>query len=378
MKSENKKSPNKMKKIPYVRHSDGPKTMDKRYHGWGRSIQSLCNMKGRTLLRQLRSDGFLQKWEGKLCPRCGAGTMGSLRYDPSQKSWGHRCSKRGCQARLQAHAFHPIFFYGHADKNTPLGIQAAILCCAIAGVPVSCVPSILDISRTPVERIYTNLETARTRHVKMKEPKIVLGAKHRWADIEADEVDLGKESFMEPDATRHKARWEQWGGIIERGQPHTLLLYRLKPRLTSKRAPGPGPISRRDWTPIAQKRLAGRNVILHTDGAKAYKLKVPGVIHDNVVHQKKRVKMNGKTVWAKPHYTKVCKHKLPDGKLLYVKAGTQVIDRFWGTLRSGLKFIRRKPGSVLLERKIRSLQWVHWHKGQNPWKATGTMLQELF
>ena len=378
MKCSGKKSPKKAKSIPYVRHSDNPKKAEKRKKGLTRSIQSLCAMNGRALVRLLREDGVIKKWEGKPCPRCEQGTMGSLKLDSHKKNWGHRCSKRGCQTRLETHAYHPIFSVGRADKSTPLGTQAAILSCAVAGVPVSCVPSILDVARKTVDAIYTKLEIARTRHVKMKESKIVFGAKRKWTDIEADEVDLGKEDFMQPGATRRKVRWEQWGGIVERGQPHTLRLYRLKPTLTRKRAPGPGPISRRDWAPIAQKCLANRNVILHTDGARACKLKLPGVLHDNVVHQKKRVKVNGKYVWMKPHYTKVCKHKLPDGQTLQVQAGTQVIDRFWGTLRKGLRYINRKPGSLLLERKIRAMQWVYWHRGQNMWQATSAMLKDLF
>lgn len=39
--------------------------------------------------------------------------------------------------------------------------------------------------------------------------------------------------------------------------------------------------------------------------------------------------------------------------------------RFWGILRHGLKFVSRKPGSCLLEREVRSIQWVFVHKGSN-------------
>jgi hypothetical protein len=53
---------------------------------------------------------------------------------------------------------------------------------------------------------------------------------------------------------------------------------------------------------------------------------LPGVIHDNVVHKKKRVLINGKQTWVRPHYTKLCTHDLPNGKKIRVKAGTQVID----------------------------------------------------
>ncbi|OLQ12516.1 hypothetical protein AK812_SmicGene3590 [Symbiodinium microadriaticum] len=60
-------------------------------------------------------------------------------------------------------------------------------------------------------------------------------------------------------------------------------------------------------------------VILHSDGARAYKLKVPGVMHCNVVHKKTKVKVNGKVRWMKPHYTKVYSLKLPTGDQIKVK-----------------------------------------------------------
>ena len=59
-------------------------------------------------------------------------------------------------------------------------------------------------------------------------------------------------------------------------------------------------------------------VVLHTDSAKSYKLKLSGVIHDAVVHYKKRVKVKGKMQWLKARYTRVVKHKLPGGKKLAV------------------------------------------------------------
>ena len=68
--------------------------------------------------------------------------------------------------------------------------------------------------------------------------------------MEADEVDLGKEEVAKSVKSRGKVQWEQWGGLVE-----TLVLYRLRPKLTAKRAPGPGPISRRDWARIATKHL---------------------------------------------------------------------------------------------------------------------------
>ena len=60
-----------------------------------------------------------------------------------------------------------------------------------------------------------------------------------------------------------------------------------------------------------------------------------------------------------------------------VKAGTQIIDRFWGHVRAYLKHAARLVGSCALKRKIRAAQWTYWHKGENLWSATANMLKDL-
>ena len=368
-----KKRGPKSQPVLYNRSNNVQKKFRKDRMRFGVSIQSLLAYQPGGLIRQLTQDKMLPSWTGKTCPHCAAGKLGPLHYFKEKRVWVHRCSKRGCQKRIQPHDFHPIFFGGRGTSLTSLGHQAAVLCCALAGVPVTAVPTILDMDDKAVYRVYQNLEITRARHVLMKQKDIKYGSLQKWADVEADEVDIGKEICEDND----KAKWEQWGGIVERGRPETLALFRLNPIKTKKRAPGPGPLRRRDWKPIAEKMLRDRQIILHTDGARSYKLALPGVFHDHVVHKKKRVKVRGKTMWIKPHYTKVCSHKLPDGKVLKVKAGTQIVDRFWGHLRAHLKYIPRKVGSAMLARKVRAAQWTYWHKDQNLWAATGTMLEEL-
>jgi hypothetical protein len=143
----------------------------------------------------------------------------------------------------------------------------------------------------PVERIYVNLDVARARYVMLKEKDITYGG--AGEDVEVDEVDLGKLTDEKANGGRNTT-WEQWGGLVERGRPSSLRLFRLAPAKTKKRAPGPGPIRRRDWEPIAKKVIEGRKLILHSDGARAYKMKINGVIHCNVVHQKKKITIKDK------------------------------------------------------------------------------------
>ena len=74
--------------------------------------------------------------------------------------------------------------------------------------------------------------------------------------------------------------------------------------------------------------LDNKKVILHTDGARAYKAPFTNVIHCHVVHQKKKAEKKGKAVWLNPGYTKVYGLKASDCAHLKVKSGTQVIDTF--------------------------------------------------
>ena len=173
-------------------------------------------------------------------------------------------------------------------------MQASILLCAVAGVPQHCLSKILDVDKKIVTTIYGNNDPARTRFVIAKEKKIQYGGGKDWVDIEADEVDLGKGTVENPSNPKFTTKWEQWCGIIQRVRPSSLRLIPLNPPFTKTRSPGPGPIRETDWEPLARKLLQNRNVVLHTDGARAYKLNLPNVKHCNVLHKKKGMNVGKK------------------------------------------------------------------------------------
>ena len=115
------------------------------------------------------------------------------------------------------------------------------------------------------------LDAARAWYVKKMERQIKFGSGNSstWHDVEADEVDLNKEIVRTAGGKR--ARWHQWAGLVQRGCPSSLVLFRTSPKLTKVRSPGPGPITKKDWEPHAKKFLKGRCVFLHTNGARSYK-----------------------------------------------------------------------------------------------------------
>ncbi|CAE7430137.1 unnamed protein product [Symbiodinium microadriaticum] len=169
--------------------------------------------------------------------------------------------------------------------------------------------------------------------------------------------------------------WEQWAGCIQRGHPQSLVLQRLTPKVTVKRAPGPGAIRRIEGKQIGTKLLKDRNVVLHTDSAKSYKLVIPGVIHDRVVHCRKRVKKNGKYTWMQAKYVSIVKHTLPNNKKIFsVKSGTQVIDRCWRFLKDRVQINQHsKAGSRLLRAKLRAAQYEYWYRNTDLWIKCGEL-----
>ena len=219
------------------------------------------------------------------CPKCGNGTLGKAQYRKDRDQWIHRCSLHTCSGRIRVADYHPIFYAGAGNSKTPLNIQAAVLYCAVARVPRNSAHLLLDVDHKMVKRIYSNNETARARYVEMKEKEIIYGdpTSQIWTDVEADEVDLGEEDLQIEG--NHPVISEQWAGLVERGRPESLQLFKLKPAMTKRRAPGPG-IRKQEWQPIGKKHLTNKKIILHTDGAKAYQLQIPEVIHCHVVHKK--------------------------------------------------------------------------------------------
>ena len=176
---------------------------------------------------------------------------------------------------------------------------------------------------------------------------------------------------------KKNTKWEQWGGLIQRGKRRTLILRRLNSSLTTSRAPGPGAIKKADWKALGVQYLAGRRVILHTDKARSYSLRIKDVIHDVIVHKKKRVRRGGKTYLMRPKYVKVRTHRLPGGIKRKVKAGTQIIDRVWKFLKKDLgETSNAQPGTKLLAAKLRKAQWHCWHQGEDLWVHAANVVQD--
>ena len=128
---------------------------------------------------------------------------------------------------------------------------------------------------------------------------------------------------------------------------------------------------------MAKQYLKNRKIILHTDRAKTYQMRIEGMLHDSVRHCKKRIKVNGKWVWKNPVYSKVVSHKLPNGGSIKVRSSSQIIDRTWRSIRSHLSGYSKRPGASSFASRVRSAQWVYWNRNKGLWTETATLLKEL-
>ena len=355
--------------VPYVRDLEAQVPPRGDRHAWKRSLVDVVKCSVSSVVSMLRADNLLPRWEGALCPHCRRGTMGTLQsYAGVPK---HRCNHWKCLKRINPHHAHPIFVEGTGSGCTPLSTQAAMLMLLLNNVEHAAIHRLLQINHKAIEDMQKRLYQLRASWVLKKEKEIIFGKSQQWADVEADEATFDRMVKGE------SVEWEQWCGIIQRGQPSTLVLHRLTPPAGKARAPGPGAVRKVEWKPLAKKWLQGRQIILHTDSAKSYKLKVPDVLHDRVVHKKKRVKVGTKFRWIAPKYVEMQRHKVPGSKkVIKCKSGTQIIDRCWKFLKARLNINQHsRVGSQLLKLQLRSAQYEYWRRGQDLWIDTGVLVQ---
>ena len=293
----------------------------------------LLKASDKEIINMLLQDGLLTSWEGKLCPRCGEGTLSKAKIDVGGVP-KHRCNRFRCQVYINPHHLHPLFTDGNGSGSTSLRIQAALLLLKLNKVSHPVIHRLLGINHKSIELMEKKLCDLRKRWVEHQEKGINFGGGPKWCDVEADETTFDRKDLkaLAPDKNLPIV-WEQWCGIVKRGDPKSLVLKRLVPRMSEKRAPGPGAIRKVERAPLAKTYLQDKQVILHTDAAKTYKMHIPGVVHDNVIHAKKRVKINGKWRWQNPSYVRIVTHKVPGVKKpIKCKAGSRSLTKlgsFW-------------------------------------------------
>ena len=232
-------------KVKYVRgHRDVPAAgvrMDRAK--WKRNLAEILGASNSGITKILEKDGILPKWHGKRCPQCWKGTLASKMHCGSAK---YQCNNYHCKRIVSPLRLHPFFTTGRGPGSTPLQMQAAVLFMILIGASHTQIRLALGVNHKLIEKMRSSLAHTRQLFVEQEEKKISFGGKKQWQDVEADEC-----AFDEADMTKDVAYkeavkagkpilWEQWSGMMARGKPSTLIMSRLSPALTVRRAPGPG------------------------------------------------------------------------------------------------------------------------------------------
>ena len=223
------------------------------------TLKSCFIAKGdKVILRSLIKDGMIINRQ--CCPKCGHRRTGrATELQPSTK-----CTRRGCRYRFMCWKDHPILnFHGNALSWSD---QSALLTMVLQDVPNHLMHSLGGWSHFIIEQWKSKFRSHICSYVEKEQDNIQMGIPGQWADIEADEVTLGKRASSPGGKV---VRWIQYLGLMRRGSPETLVLIQLPARSTTSKAPGPGPLVKKVWAPIAAKYLQGQQVVLHTDSAKS-------------------------------------------------------------------------------------------------------------
>ncbi|CAK0865469.1 unnamed protein product [Prorocentrum cordatum] len=260
-----------------------------------------------------------------------------------------------CGEQVRPTHCHPMFAGGWGKETLSLKDKCRVMFGILTGMTTAQVHQHYGTNHKMIEAMTRNLDLAREQYTRV--------------DVEADESAFASAA---PEDEEMKERG-QWAGVVQRGEPETLALFRTESDRATKKAPGPGAINNTDWEPFLLDRPKDREVILHSDGARSYRMKAPGMFHDSVSHCEKRGKRGGEWVRAKPVHSKIAKHKTPSGTALKVKAGTRIIDRARKHVKHHIGHRIYKPHSRAIAARIRSAQWEHWHRGHDLRSATGEM-----
>ena len=366
------------KKIPYTLSVQKGREGDIRNKRFQMLFAQLAQLSEGGAVKEAYKMGMAMNLEGTKCPRCKVGTLGRLTKRAGRRS-SHKCHKKSCQSFTLPWHHCPALSKG--NRAASMKDQLLDLSGLVTTNSVTQTITLTGHSRKQVARVRAALLQARKIYVHRQEKQMLFGGKKdKWPDVEVDEATVGKALVRKPKHRDHNVvSWENWLGLVKRGFPKSLVLVRLRTRLTTVRAPGPGPIPEDEWRSIGQRFLAGRKIVMHTDSARAYRnCRLKNVVKDHVVHKKRRVvNSKGKATWLSPIYAKDVKHVI-DGKRVARKAGTQVIDRAWRSLKSNIsKNQTTRPGSRGFALEVRSAQFEYWNSKEDPWVALGVMCRDF-
>ena len=133
------------------------------------------------------------------------------------------------------HELHPLFQVSKGKQHQPLQVQAALFLLLLTGASHAQCRLLLQVNHRMIEGMSSRLQVLRQSYVQEEEQKIIFGDGKKWMDVEADEAtfdraDVTRDVTYKDSVVKGKPiLWEQWCGILARGNPKTLVLTCLTP-----------------------------------------------------------------------------------------------------------------------------------------------------
>ena len=332
-------------------------------------LESLLKMSQRQLLTSLWKTGQLSKLTK--CTHCRKGKLGIMKL--RNKQYAKRCRAKKCQKWNAIQAGNPVFWTSRGSSHVDLKTQAAILHCAVWGVPQSLVPALIEgIQRWPVDRMYIAWRKLVQQYVKGKQDSIKFGQPKDSVDRTAplDECEWDEAVVRKEDKPDHQVEWYEYVAGKRRGDRESLFVQKrgsahsMSTRTESGKA-CPPPMTKAEWTKIRDQRV-GAGTLSHTDGAPAYHAQRDDTRHDAVTHSRQKGK--------KPQWTKATKHQDLGGRTVQSVGGTQSLDGWWAHGKRATFGVQARNHDGV-DAHFRSEQWRHWVGAKDRWAAAGEVFQ---
>lgn len=305
----------------------------------------------------------------KRCYHCGEGKLGLVMLRGQSKVVSRRCTRKVCQRFCPLHHGHPIFNAVGGPSSRPLNIQAAVLHCAVWGVPVSNFSTLIpDVSRKQATRIYSEWRRQVALYVEAHQANIRFGSNKSNV---LDEIEVDEAVFRKSNVGGNAVQWHEFVGAKRRGDPSSLVLHRRPAgnsvslrAVACRRHAVPPPKSKSEWNRIRDAHV-GEGTLVHSDGSLAYRNPPSGVAHDHVNH--------GSSERRRPQFSGKRQHITRSGQPYQSVGGTQSIDGWWTWAKKATAGVRACD-DTRVEHHIREAQWRHWIGTAERWSASGAVL----
>jgi hypothetical protein len=118
-------------------------------------LETIMKQPRYTLINNMWKSGHLHKHEK--CVHCKRGPLKPLARRCQRDVCQRRCNKKGCQKFTDPRSGSPVFSVSTNARGIPLEKEAAVLHCAVWGVPMGNVPALVRTSLRSPSNAFTRI-----------------------------------------------------------------------------------------------------------------------------------------------------------------------------------------------------------------------------